>query len=122
MVDDRHRGLVHQNEHEIRIPRQKSPKNHTNCVSIHFAGKMYPLHPAREVKLGRMTSLEGRMTKMDLKIEISTKDYPLTYVKVPPSPLGGDLWRYSNPKWRISVFSCQTPNGEFQLFFCGRQL
>ena len=31
--------------------------------------------------MGRMTSLAGRMTKTDPKIEISAKNYPLTYVK-----------------------------------------
>ena len=60
--------------------------------------------------MGRMTSLEGPMTKMDPKTAISAKNYPLTCVKVPSSPLEGDLWRYSG-------FSCQTPNSEFQFFF-----
>ena len=64
------------------------------------------------------------MTKIDTKIELSAKKYPLTYVKVPPSPLGGDLWLFSffllsNPKWRISVclffavVTCFFMNSEF---------
>ena len=97
-------------------------KNHPKTLPLVFpsilAGRCTPSTLLEGVKLGRMTSLEGRMTKMDPKIEISAKKYPLTYVKVPPSPLGGDLWRSSVPKWRISVFFfCQIPNGEFQCFF-----